>query len=801
MSTFLMDLHYGLRALAANRRLTLICVATLALGIGANTAVFSVVNAVMLRPLAYRDDSRLVLIHEANLREGQNRSPVSGPDFEDWRKQNTVFEDLGAFQRESFTLTGDGEPERLNGASISPGMTELLGVGPLWGRSFVGEDGKSGASQVVLVSENLWQRRFGSDANFLGKTLTLNGQQFRVIGIMPRGFKFPPLVRTAEIWAPIAMDSQRLRDRGGRHLQVLGRLKSGVSLEAARREMSVVTSRLAQDFPATNDGWSANLTSLRESLATSYRFTLLLLLGAVGLVLLIACSNVASLLSARALDRRREIAIRTALGAGIGRILRLLLTENVLLGFLGGASGLILAFWVMRLLTGILPADLPRKEEIGLDYRVLGFALAASLLSGLLISIAPAVYSFSKDLHRFLKEGNPGSGRSRRLGNVIVACEIGISLTLLVVSGLMLQTFWSLIHTEVGFHPEDVLALNVRLPRSKYGERPQREAFYAQVLKRFSLHPGVVAAAMVNPLPLSGSDIKENVIIENRPASGQNPVASYRLISPDYFRAMGIPLLKGRALSEQDVQEKARVVIINQSMWRRYWPNEDPVGKRIKFGNPEGEWSRVVGVVGDVRHGGPAVELGPEVYQPYSQLPPPFATFVVRSLPTSSKLAPQLRSEVSHVDPEQVVDTILPLEKLLFDSVAQPRFQMYLLTSFALLAFALAIAGVYAAMSYSVTQRMREIGLRIALGAETGDITGLIVRKGLLLVVIGLSLGLLASIGATRLIAHQLHGVSALDPVTFGGAALFLGVIALAACYLPARRAARLDPAAILKYE
>jgi predicted permease len=805
------DLRYGGRMLRTNPGFTSIAVITLALGIGANTAIFSVVNAVLLRPLQYSDPDRLVQVWQNFPQLGANQVTVSAPEFLDYKGQNRVFERMAAFRPQGYILTGGSEPERIFGARVSADLFPLLGVAPALGRTFLHEEDQIGGPRAVILSHGLWQRRFGSDATLIGKSLTLDGESFTVVGVMPPGFQFPPQ-RQNELWANVPFDANDLNRRGWRPLGVIARLKSGVSADQATAELKTIAGR----FPASGPVPSAYAVSLQEQVVGRVRRALLVMLGAVSFVLLIACANVANLLLSQAAARQREMAIRAAVGAGRARLIRQLFVEGLPLSLLGGGVGLLLAVWIVKLLVSVNPGNLPRANEIGIDLRTLMFTLSVSLLTGVVFGLAPA-WQFSKlDLNQALKEGGRGTSVSFSrfsMRSILLVSQVALSLTLLIGAGLMINSFARLLRVDPGFDPRGVLTMQIALPQSKYSEIQQRAFFFEQALERIRRLPGVQSAGMTSALPLTGSpDFGFTIEGRTPSAPGDVPQTNWRAISPDYLRTMGIPLRRGRYFSEQDHEKAAGVAIINETMARRFWPDGDPLGKRIKLGGPTRPypWMEIVGIVGDVKHDGLDAPVTPELYMPYAQTPfsqmPaglrfPAMSLVARNGSDHDSLAAATRAEIKALDKDQPITNIRTLDQLLANSISQHRFYLLLLAFFAAIALALAAIGLYGVVSYTVKQRTQEIGVRMAFGAQAGDVLRLIIKFGMKLTLIGALIGLAGALALTRLMKTLLFDVSATDPLTFASITALLALVALLACFVPARRATKVDPLVALRNE
>ena len=800
MQTLIQDLRYGLRMLLNKPGFAAVAVITLALGIGANTAIFSVVNAVLLSSLPYNDPARLVtVLHD-------DSKPVAPANFFDWRDQNQVFESIAAAQYWTPNLTGRDRPEHLDALQLTADMFHLLGVNPSLGRTFIAGEDQPGNEHVVILGHRLWERRFGGDAAVVGQQITLDGESYTVVGVMPPNFQFAPFWATrAELWAPLNL-ATRIDDRGGQSLRVFARLKPGVTPEQAQAEMETIHQRLEQQYPESNKGLIVSVDPLLEKVVGKTRPALLILLGAVGFVLLIACANVANLMMAKAAARQKEIAVRTALGATRGRIIRQLLTESVLLALAGGAMGLLLAAWGIDALVALSPANLPRVQTVSLDRYVLGFTLAISVLTGVLFGLAPALHASKLDLNEALKEGERGSTEGKRSGirRLLVISEIALALILLVGGGLMIRSFLRLQSIDPGFNPRNVLTMTVSLAGSQHSTSTKRLVFFDELLGRIESLPGVQSASGINHLPLGGDTWGIGFAIEGRPLPppGERPGAVYRIVRPHYFQTMGATLLEGRDFTERDNESAPGVVIINETFARRHWPNEDPIGKRIRIAIDESGPREIVGVVKDVKQRDWTAEPQPEMYLPHFQAAAPrYLTLVVRADSNPLNLAAAVEGEVWAIDKNLPVSEVRSMEEVIAASIAQQRFNVLLLGIFASVALILAAVGIYGVMSYSVTQRTQEIGIRMALGAQTSDVLKMVVGQVMKLVAIGIGAGLIGAFLLTRLLSSLLYQVSATDPVTFAVIALVLTSVALLACYLPARRAAKVDPMTALRYE
>ena len=808
METFLRDIRYGIRSLLKRPGFTAIAVITLLLGIGANTAIFSVVNAVLLRPLPYTDPGRLTQLWEAKSKQGRNEIPASYPNFSDWRDRNRVFEQVVAYSDWSFNLTGVGEAERIRSAIVSPAFFSLLGIKPLQGRIFATGEDERGKDLVAVISESLWQRKFNSDPNIIGKSLNLDDKSFTVVGVIARGVQSPLLSDEIELWAPVS-HGFALTNRFGHYLNVIARLKSGATLQQAQAEMNNIAGQLQGQYPESNKDLSVRVVSLNDQVVGNFRVSLLVMLGAVVFVLLIASANVANMQLARAAERHKEIAIRTALGAGRWRIVRQLVTESLLISLTSGVLGLLIAVWGIRLLIALSPADLPRVKEVSVDFRVLGFTLAVSVLTGILFGLLPALQASRPQLNERLKSGGRsamgGVGRQRVRGALVVA-EIALSLMLLVGAGLLIKSFLRLQAVNPGFNSENVLTMQLDLNGPNYKKGSQVIAFHDQLLERIKRLPGVQYASTRSFVPIASDASFAYLLfqIEGRqPDTAEGSVAYYNAISPDYFQTMMIPLRKGRSFSDRDVRGSENVAIVNETLVRRYFGNEDALGKRITLEDhpKEADWITVVGVVGDTKPRELHSEAVAELYMPFDQQPEPGMALMIRSANIDAGVAAAVRSEVLALDKNQPVYSVRKLDSVLTESVATPRFRTLLLGVFASLALILAAVGIYGVISYAVSQRTQEIGIRMALGAQTEDVLKLVVKGGIMLALIGVGLGLAGAFALARLIATLLFGVKPTDAATFATVSFGLIVVALVACFIPARRATKVDPLVALRYE
>ena len=811
LDTLLQDLRFAFRMLRKSPGFTAVAVLTLALGIGANTSIFSVVYAVLLKALPYPRPDRLVMVYEnVSLPSYQNsRNEVTPGNFSDWSSQNTVLENMAAYRNRSFNLTGTGKPLRVEGELVSANFFTTLQVVPALGRGFSETEDSPGASHVVVMSDGLWKSRFGSDPQILGQKLLLDGESYAVIGIAPPGFHFPDL--DDQLWVPLALSPAERENRGSHNLDVFARLKPDVTLQQAQAEMSVIAKHLTELYPNSNTGQTVSLVPLQEDLAGPVRHTIFVLWGAVGLVLLIVCANLANLLLARASARHREIAVRLALGAGRPRVVRQLLTESTLLALFGCALGLLLAHWGVSALKVSAALHFPRTDEFSLDVSVLLFSIGIAIFAGLLAGLAPALQSGRGNLHDTLKAGTRESaGEPRlRIRNLLVIVETALGVVVVIGAGLLLRSFLRIQQAPLGFQPQGILTLRV-IPRGqKYSELSRRASFYQQTIERMNALPGVNSAAAITFIPLTLVRGSKGFAIEGRPpiAPGQIPMAGYDVLTPGYFATMRIPLREGRDFLWSDTPETQPVIIINEAMAKTYWPNEDPLGKRIRQGargDHQLPWLTIAGVVGDVREFDPLTPPRPTMYFPIAQFPDPagiLRDWVVRTAGDPLAIASSVRRAIWDVDEDLAITRVRPMDEVRSLSIAAQRLNLLLFALFAALALVLAMVGIYGVMAYSVLQRTREIGIRIALGARSYDVLRLVLTQGLRLAALGLLVGIAAAFALTRLMTSMIYGISSTDAATFFAVALLLASVALAACYIPARRAMRVDPMIALRYE
>jgi putative ABC transport system permease protein len=807
LGTFLNDLRFGFRSLRKTPGFAVIALLTLALGIGANTAIFSVIHAVMLRPLPYREPAQLVKIWPE-----QPRSSTSKADYVEIKNGARSFEGIAAYSNWGFTVTGSGEPAKLEGARVTANLFPLLGADAAVGRIFALEEDQPGHDKVVLISHALWQTRFGSDPRVVGQTITIDGQSYGVVGVMPNGFNFPDS-SPHDLWVPATLDPSAREDFAAGYLTLVGRLNPGTSAGQARSEIVALARAIREKLPnvPADYGVRAQVNPLQAESVAEIRPTLLILLGTVGLVLLIACANVANLQLARTSTRQREFAVRAALGASRARLVRQLLTESMLLSILGGAAGIALAYAGLDFLVTLIPAETPRTGDIAISGSVLFFSLGLTVLAGLLFGLAPALQTSKPDLQSPLKEGGrTASGAGGRLRSLLVISEIALALTLVIGAGLLIKSFWRLYHVHPGFEADHVISFQLSPPdfaaTGSKDEGPARaRVYYREVLERLAHLPGVQSVGGIHLLPMSDSNWDSGLRIEDRPLppGASTEGVNWRLVTADYFRAMNIPLLKGRALTEADNETGEKVALINDTLARKYWPGENPIGKRIHTGfDGKDVFVTIVGVVGDIRQESLRVPTVPEMYRPFFQhnsLPP--LTIMARTATSLSALAPSIRSAIWSIDNNVPITDLQPLTEVVARSILQPRSTMLMLTLFAAIGLVLGIIGIYGVISYSVAQRTHEIGVRMVLGAQSADVLKLVVSQGLKLTFFGSALGLLGAFAITRLMSSLLFGVSANDPATFGTVTLCLAAVASVASYIPARRATKVTPMVALRYE
>ena len=799
------DIRTGVRGLIHSPVFTVVTVLSLALGIGANTAIFSVVNSLLLRPLPYPESEQIVDVWHTPPQQsfpGLDRFSVSPANYLDWKAQSTVFEQMAVYTQTGLSLSTSNDPLPLMGAIVSSDFFSVLRSNAMRGRTFTPDEERPGRDQVVVIGHGLWQRAFGGDPDIIGQTLTLNSRPFTVVGIMPAGFEFP---REAEIWMPLAWDDNERQTRSDHNYLVIARLKQNVSLDQAQAEMSTISSRLEQQYPEANTGWGAMVIPLRTDLVGDIRLALLVLCCAVGFVLLIACANVANLMLARGANRRKEIAVRIALGAGRARLIRQLLTESVLLAVSGGLLGLLLAWWGSKMLVQL--GSLPNSSDVGIDTWALGFTLLVSFGAGIVIGIVPALQFTRTSISDTLKQGSGRTGGTsikQHTRKALVISEVALSLVLLIGAGLMIRSFWKLQNVDPGFDTSNTLTMSLVLTWIRYPEPHQRLAFVDRTIETIRAVPGVVSVGTTTKIPLAGSGSTQPFSIEGRPtaAVAEQPMAQTRYISPDYFRAIGIPLRQGRFFSDYDRDKSVPVVIISETMAHRFWPGENPIGRRLTptFHVEQGA-REIVGVVGDVKATGLDADASAMMYLPYKQAPLPFISFVVRTASNPESLVQPVSKAIYSVDKEQALTNVQTMDQVLRKSLSGQRFNMTLLLTFAGVALMLAAVGVYGVMNYTVTLRRRELGIRMALGAEKMDVLRLVLGQGLILTLIGVGAGLISAYALTRLMASLLYGVTATDYLTFASVSAVLIVVGLVASYLPARRATKVDPTIALRAE
>ena len=806
------DLKYALRMLFKTPAFTLIAAITLALGIGANSAIFSVIDTVLLRPLAFPESEQLVMVWGNNLKsEPDGRYTSSFPNFHDYRAQSRSFTAMAAYSGAGAVLTSAGEAKELRGVSVDGDFFDVLGVKPMLGRGFTAEEAKVGAPNVVVISHPIWQRVFAGDPSLVGKQAIFSGRSYTILGIMPPGWKFPVGQERSDYISPLQpITPDRVTRRGSSFLRIVARLQPGVTPKQAEAEMAPIAARLAEQYPDYNLDRGIRIIPMLEDAVGNVRPALMILLGAVALVLLIACANVANLLLARAAARSREIGIRTALGASRVRIVRQLLAESFLLAVLGGAGGLLLAWWGVDVLSALGPQDVPRLDEIAINYTVVAFTFGLAILSTVAFGLVPALQVSRANVSESLQQGSKGSTggvHGTRVRALLVVSQVSLSLLLLAGAGLLIKSFFNLRATSPGFEPTRLFVLDQVAPRVRYGEPDQQRRFYEQLMPKVAALPGLESVSGANPLPFGGNDSSSSFTLPSQPpvGPGNHPDASHLTIFPGYFGTMKVPLRSGRDFDERDNQNATQVAIVNETFVRRYLPKLNPIGERILLDQPEGVDPiplEIIGVVADTKQNELGAPSLPEFYQPFAQSPTRRMWLVMRT-PTEglSGLQNAIARVVHEIDPEVYVGEVEPMRVLLGQQLARPKFNMMLLGVFAAVAMVLAAIGIYGVIAYSVTQRTREIGIRMALGAQRGDMLGMVLRQSLTVVAIGIGIGLLAAFGATRLLASLLYGVGANDVFTYASVVFLLGVAALLASYIPARRAMKVDPMIALRYE
>jgi putative ABC transport system permease protein len=807
MESVYRDIRYAFQSLGREPGFTAAVVITLALGIGANTAIFSALHAVVLKPLPFDDPDRLVMVWDSVMEESRQDYRVTLPNFEDWREQNTVFEMIAAFRGSGFTLMGVDEPELISGASVSADFFRLVGVEAALGRTFLPEEDRAGGPEVAVLSDGLWRRKFGADPELIGRTVNLDGTAYTVVGVLPPNFDFPVEISGAQVWTPVSLVMPFAVKRGVHTFLTVARLKPGITRKQAQAEMDTIARRLEEQYPETNEELGAYVMFLHDHLVGQARPILLMLLGAVALVLLIACANVANMLLARFESRRREFAVRGALGAGRLRLIRQLLTESLLLGLLGGAFGVLLAAWGIEALAAMIPADMPRSDEIGLNGFVLFFAFALALCASLLFGLLPALHAAPSNLPASLKGGGrdgSGGGR-RRLRGAIVVSEIALALVLLIGAGLLFRSLHRLMSVDPGFNPENVLTFGVWLPDSQDFNADRRAQVYAQVLERVGTLPSVLSAGAITTLPLTTSNLSLGFQIQGRPSQdpSEGYVARYGSVSTDYFQTIGMSLVRGRWFTEHDTRGRPGVMIINEAMARRFWPAEDPFGQRVKIkprDDSDPEDFEIVGIVSDIRES-ILDEPVPYMYVPMRQQTWHLMAFALRTAGDPASLIGAVRREVAAVTRKAAPSRVGSLEQHLDEAWATRRFTTILLSLYSAVALILAALGIYGVLSYSVAQRTHEIGVRMAVGAQRRDILAFVLKRGLALTAGGVAIGLIAAAAGSHVLTSLLFETSAVDPATFAGVSLLLVAVATIACNIPARRATRVDPMVALRHE
>ncbi|MEP6707206.1 MAG: ABC transporter permease [Pyrinomonadaceae bacterium] len=808
MESLLRDIKFAVRSLSKRPGFTAVAVLTLALGIAANTTIFSTEDALVLHPFSFPNQERLLVLWEQNLAIGNVRGSVAPGNFTDWREQNQTCEQLVAIEQRSFDVADGSHPERFPGYGVTQGFFDALGVKAAHGRTFLPEENEPGHEQVVILKHSFWQQHFGGDPSIVGKTITLNRQAFTVVGVMPADFNYP--YNGGEMWAPLLFDKNELHNRGNHYLRIIGLLKPGVTVAQANADLRAIARREQQQFPETNSGRDASVVTLTDDAVRGARTGVPILMGAVVFVLLIACANVANLLLVRAASRQRETAVRLALGASRSRLIREALTESVLLALIGGALGIFISVWSIQALAHGIPEGfskfIPGWSRLGVNLNVLAFTFIVSLLAGAFAGLASVWHSTRMNVNEALKAGGRGdSGRSghNRLRSVLVVSEVALSLVLLIGAGLMVRSFVEMQRADLGIRPENVLAMETSLPRDEYKDDSKRLDFYKQLLGRVGSLPGVTKAGAVNLVPFSSADDSNTFQIVGQPPfpKGQEPYVEVRVATPGYFDAIGTMLRSGRLFNEQDDAKAARVVLINETFARRFLPRQQPIGQRLDLGGSGKEAREIIGVVADVKNDDLDEQPDPSVYLPYSQNILRTMNLVIRTTQDPTPLASAVRSEVRSLDATLPVSNVKTVSQMIYERISPKRLMTYILAVYALCALLLAAVGIYGVMSYAVTQRTQEIGIRMALGARAADVLKLVIKNGMSLALIGVGIGLAGAFALTRLLANLLFHVTSTDTATFAGVSTCLILVALLACYVPARRATKVDPLVALRDE
>jgi len=802
------DIRYALRMLRKKPGFSLIAVLTLALGIAANTTIFSTVDALLLHPFSFPNQARLLVLWEQNLAVGTMRGSVAPGNFTDWQEQTQACEQLVAIDQLSFDLTDGAQPERFPGYGVTRGFFDVLGVKAASGRTFLPEESEPGREQVVVLKHSFWQQHLGGDPNIIGKTITLNRKVFTVVGVMPADFNYP--YNTGEMWTPLVFDGEEQRNRENHYLRVIGLLKPGATLAQAEAELHGIAARAQQQFPETNSGRDVAVVTLTDDAVRGARTGVPIIMGAVVFVLLIACANVANLLLVRSVSRQRESAVRLALGASRGRLIRQALAESAMMGLLGGALGLLVSVWAIQVLANGIPEGfsrfIPGWNRLGINLTVLGFTFVVSVLAGTLAGLAPVWHSTRTNLNEALKSGgrsDSGTGSHNRLRSVLVVSEVALSLVLLIGAGLMVRSFVELLRADLGIKPENVLALQISLPPDSYEDKTKRLDFYQKVQGRVENLPGVMKTGAIDIVPFSSSNNSNTFqIVGQQPfRKGEEPFVEVRVATPGYFEVIGTALRKGRLFTAQDDAKAGRVILVNEAFAKKYLAGQQPIGQRINLGSDDKETHEIIGVVADVKNDDVEETADPTSYLPYSQNSYRTMNLVIRGTQDPTRLVYAVRGEVRSLDPTLPVSNVKTLSQMIDERISAKRLMTYILAVFALSALLLASVGIYGVMSYAVTQRTQEIGIRMALGAQAADVLKLVLRNGMSLALIGVAIGLAGAFALTRLLASLLFQVTPTDKLTFFGVATSLIVVALLACYIPARRATKVDPLVALRYE